>query len=111
MQEASEKLEMFLSEIKKTGASESAGSVHSVTVRLPSGDFSSIEGLTRYSGMARNKVIVNLLQIGLERVLNGLDQETKTSIFDHVVNVFHDLHHDEKGNLTKILEQSKKGEI
>lgn len=111
MQDASKKLEMFLSEIKKTGTSESAGSVHSVTVRLPTSDFSSIEGLARFSGMARNKVIVNLLQVGIEQVLNGLDQETKNSVFDHAKAVIHDLYHDEKGNLTKNLEQSKRGEI
>ena len=105
------KLELFLSEIKKKEAPDAAVAVHSVTVRIPAVDFSSVEGLTRYSGMARNKVIVKLLQVGLEQVLNGLDQETRASIFNQSAGVLHGLYHDEKGNLTKILEQSKKGEI
>lgn len=111
MQEASSKLEMFLAELERKANFESVGSVHAVTVRIPTNDFSQIEGFARYSGMARNKVIVHLLQVGIEQVLKGLGPEVKKPLFEQTVDALRGLYTDEKGDFTKTLEPSSKGEI
>lgn len=104
------KLEMFLAEIQKTGTSESYASVHSVTVRLPSIDFATIEALCRTSGLARNKVIVNLIQVGLDEMWNGVNPEMRDVISDLQGIVLRDLVLDDQGNV-KSLDNAKKGEI
>lgn len=104
------KLEMFLAEIQKTGTSESVGSVHSVTVRLPSVEFATIEALCRTSGLARNKVIVNLIQVALDEMWQGVDPEMRDVIAGLQGIVLRDLVQDDDGNV-KVLENAKQGEI
>lgn len=104
------KLEMFLAEIQKTGTSESVGSVHSVTVRLPSVEFATIEALCRTSGLARNKVIVNLIQVALDEMWQGVDPEMRDVIAGLQGIVLRDLVQDEDGNV-KVLDNAKQGEI
>jgi len=104
------KLEMFLAEIQKTGTSESVGSVHSVTVRLPSVEFATIEALCRTSGLARNKVIVNLIQVALDEMWQGVDPEMRDVIAGLQGIVLRDLVQDDEGNL-KVLDNAKQGEI
>lgn len=104
------KLEMFLAEIQKTGTSESFGSVHSVTVRLPSVDFATIEALCRTSGLARNKVIVNLIQVALDEMWKGVDPEMHDVIAGLQGIVLRDLVQDDQGNI-KALDNAKTGEI
>lgn len=104
------KLEMFLAEIQKTGTSESVGSVHSVTVRLPSIEFATIEALCRTSGLARNKVIVNLIQVALDEMWQGVDPEMRDVISGLQGIVLRDLVMDGDGNI-KVLDNAKQGEI
>ena len=104
------KLEMFLAEIQKTGTSESVGSVHSVTVRLPSVEFATIEALCRTSGLARNKVIVNLIQVALDEMWQGVDPEMRDVIAGLQGIVLRDLVMDGDGNV-KVLDNAKQGEI
>lgn len=104
------KLEMFLAEIQKTGTSESFGTVHSVTVRLPSIEFATIEALCRTSGLARNKVIVNLIQVALDEMWRGVDPETRDVISGLQGIVLRDLVLDGEGNL-KVIDNAKQGEI
>lgn len=104
------KLEMFLAEIQKTGTSESVGSVHSVTVRLPSVEFATIEALCRTSGLARNKVIVNLIQVALDEMWRGVDPEMRDVVAGLQGIVLRDLVQDDEGNI-KVLENAKQGEI
>ena len=104
------RLEMFLAEIQKTGTSETVTSVHSVTVRLGSIEFSTIEALCRTSGLARNKVIVNLIQVAIEEMWKGLDPDMHNVIAGLQGIVLRELTHDEDGNL-KALENAKQGEM
>lgn len=110
MQEAPTKLEMFLAEIQKTGTSESIGSVHSVTVRMPTIEFATIEALCRTSGMARNKVIVNLLQVALDQMWENVHPDMRDVIAGLQRIILSDLVQDDEGNI-KVIENAKKGEI
>lgn len=111
MHDRSTKLGMFLGELERTASYDSAGSVHAVTVRIPTTDFSQIEGFVSYSGMARNKVIVHLIQVGIEQVLKGLGPEIKKPLFEQTVDALRGLYTGEEGNFSKTLEASSKGEI
>ena len=104
------KLDMFLAEIQKTGTSEAIGSVHSVTVRLPSVEFATIEALCRTSGLARNKVIVNLIQVALDDMWQGVEPEMRDVIAGLQGIILRDLVTDDEGNC-KILDNAKEGEI
>lgn len=69
------KMEMFVAEIEKTGISDGRGVVHSVTARIPSLAFATIEALSRAGGMARNKVIVSLLESAIQEMWGELSPE------------------------------------
>lgn len=74
------RLDMILSLLQKTGTSESIGSVHAVSVRLPTVDFSTIEALAAHSGHSRNKIICQLLSFALSAVWDGLDAENQDAV-------------------------------
>jgi hypothetical protein len=74
------KLEMFVSEIQKTGKSSFSGAVNAMTVRVPTCDFARIEALTSHSGMPRNTVICNLLEIALDQVFSELNLENSRAV-------------------------------
>lgn len=96
------KLQMFVAEIQKTGSSEYRGAVHSVTVRIPSFDFCTIEALSRAGGMPRNKVIVNLLESAIQEMWGELSPEMHETVSLLQGTILQDLAADgtaEKGEL------------
>jgi hypothetical protein len=111
LQDSSTKLNIFLAELERTASFDSTGSVHAVTVRIPTTDFSQIEGLVSYSGMARNKVIVHLIQVGIEQVLKGLSPEVKKPLFEQTVDALRGLYIHDEEKFSKTLEVSNKGKI
>jgi hypothetical protein len=110
-QDSSTRLSMFLAELQRTANFDSSSSVHAVTVRIPTSEFSQIEGFVSYSGMARNKVIVHLIQVGIEQVLKELGPEVKKPLFEQTVDALRSMYTDGEGNFSKALEASNKGEI
>lgn len=75
------RLEMAISLFTKTGTSEAMGSVQPISVRIPSIEFVTIEALAEYSGLSKNKVIVQLLEVALDEVFQGLKDEQRAEIF------------------------------
>lgn len=69
------KLEALVALVSKTAKSEAVGSVHPISVRVPSIPFVTIQAVSQHSGMSINKVIVALLDVGLDELWQGLDQE------------------------------------
>ena len=76
------KLDMLIAQIQKTGTSETAGSVHALSVRLPTFVYGSVEALSKYSGMSRNKMIVQLLEVAMEEVFSNLPQGDLEQVCD-----------------------------
>lgn len=74
------KLEMALSLFQRTGTSEGMGSVQAFSVRIPTLEYASIEALAKHSGLSRNKVIVELLQVALDEVWQGLDEDNRMEL-------------------------------
>jgi hypothetical protein len=96
------KMQMFVAEVQKTGISEAVGVVHSVTVRVPSIPFATIEALARAGGMTRNKVIVNLLESAIQEMWSELSPEMHEIVAGLQASIIRDL---------SDSEVSKKGEI
>lgn len=69
------KLEMLVAQVSKTATSEAVGSVHPISVRVPTIPFSTIQAVSQHSGMSMNKVIIALLDVGLDELWKGLPQE------------------------------------
>lgn len=74
------KLEMLVAQVSKTAKSESVGSVHSISVRVPTIPFSTIQAVSQHSGMSMNKVINALLDVGLDELWRALDQDEAEAI-------------------------------
>ncbi len=99
------KLEMAISLFQKLGTSEGVGSVHPVSVRIPTIEFASVQAMAKHSGLSLNKVFVELLQVALDEVWQGLDDDNRMALTQIRSEV-----------LGKLLEpgesqSSKKGEI
>lgn len=76
------KLEMAISLFQKLGSSEAIGSVHPISVRIPTLEFASIQALAKHSGLSVNKVIVELLQVALDEVWQGMNEENRRALVD-----------------------------
>lgn len=96
------KMEMFVAEIQKTGSSEGWGVVHSVTLRIPSVDFATIEALSRAGAMPRNKVIVSLLESAIQEMWSELSPDMHETVSSLQATILQGLSQGE---------MSKKGDI
>lgn len=74
------RLEMAVALFSKQATSEAVGSVHSVSVRVPTIEYYSIEALAKHSGLSRNKVIVQLLEVALDEVWQGMNEDNRQAV-------------------------------
>jgi len=71
------RLDLLLALLQKTGTSEGVGSVHPISVRVPTVEFATIHALSKHSGLSVNKVVIQLLSVSLHEVWNGLTEENR----------------------------------
>jgi hypothetical protein len=74
------KLEMAIGLFQKLGTSEGMGSVHPISVRIPTIEYASIQAMSKHAGISVNKVIVELLQVALDEVWQGLNDENRRNL-------------------------------
>lgn len=72
MTEEISKVDILMSLLQKEGKSESFGLVKGITCRLPVHQYATIEAFSRYSGMSKNKVISELLDVSLDIAVRNL---------------------------------------
>lgn len=100
------KLEMLVDQVSKTATGDAVGSVHPISVRIPSIPYTTIQAISNHSGMSMNKVIVQLLDVALDELWKQLGEADR----DRIAEL-------RSGYLKPILEsmqaqpQSEKGEI
>lgn len=75
------RLEMAIALFTKTATSEGMGSVNALSVRIPTIEYTTIEALAEFSGLSRNKVIVQLLEVALDEVFQGMKDEDRARLF------------------------------
>jgi len=85
------KIDMLMSEFQNQGKSEFRGLVKTISVRIPVADFSSIEAFARHTGMSKNKVIVQLLNVALDTVIPGLDRKNRKAFDQLQIEVMEEL--------------------
>ena len=69
------KLEILTAQVSKTAKSEAIGSVHPISVRLPTILYTTIQAISQHSGMSMNKTIAGLLDVAVDELWSTLPQE------------------------------------
>lgn len=75
------RLEMAIALFTRTATSEMHGGVHARSVRIPTIEHVTIDALAEFSGLSSNKVIVQLLQVALDEVAQGMTGEQRAELF------------------------------
>lgn len=100
------KLETLVDLVSKNATSDAVGSVHPISVRIPSVPFTTLQAIAYHSGMSMNKTIVNLLDVALDVLWQALGEEDRAEISalrsGYLRNVLAEM---------ESQAQSKKGEI
>ena len=68
-------LEHFVGEIQQTGESKFVGTTFPVQTRLQGNIYGLVEALTQRAGTSRNKVVNQLIEVGLEATFDALPEE------------------------------------
>lgn len=76
-------LDEFVSELKQTGTSRYTGVLFPVHTRLQPKLFGLIEALTQHVGTSRNKVVNQLLEVGVEATLSALPDDLVEQLSQH----------------------------
>lgn len=74
------KMEMLVGLVSKSAKSEAMGSVHPISVRIPTIPFTTIQAISKHSGMSMNKTIVWLLDAALDEVMKEISNEDREEI-------------------------------
>lgn len=81
-------LEQAIALFERTGGTESVGSVHALSIRVPTIEYATIEGLARHSGVSRNKVICQLLAVALDEVWQGMSEDNRAGVQAYRSEIF-----------------------
>jgi transaldolase len=103
--EAPTKMDLLVGLVSKSAKSEMHGSVHPISVRIPTIPFTTIQAISKHSGMSMNKTIVSLLEAALDEMWVQLaqdDQDALQQLRSEFIKVFMD------GNLPT---ESVKGQL
>ena len=72
--------QQLAAELQQTGKSQYTGLLFPVPTRLTLNIYSMVEALTHRAGTSRNKLVNQLLETGIEAVMNELDDDAAQQI-------------------------------
>jgi hypothetical protein len=76
-------LRVLVSQLKKNGSrSDKTTSVQSLSLRIPTYDYATIEAIAQHSGVSRNKIVGQLIELALTEVFSALDDDTSSALND-----------------------------
>lgn len=104
------KLDVVLALLDKTGKTEAQTAVHALSVRLPAFDYANVEAMAQHSGLSRNKIICQLLDLALTEVWNALDEENGNAINKLRMKIYQDLVGEDFSGMNA-LPQAEPGEV
>jgi len=90
-------LAQTVSLFSKSGQQEEVGAAKSITTRMPVLVYASIKAISEHSGLSINRVMVQLLRVGLDAVGENLPSEDSAEIDARrrmILMEFADLEHD-----------------
>lgn len=79
-EEPPSKMDVLVGLVSKSVKSEMHGSVHPISVRIPTIPFTTIQAISKHSGMSMNKTIVTLLEAALDEMWAQLDQDDRDAL-------------------------------
>ena len=83
-------VDMFVSEISRSGESQYAGGVFPVQARLQASLYGFVEAFTAKAGTSRNKVLNQLIEIGIEEAMKSLPPDVAAEIRGHAGQIIMD---------------------
>lgn len=84
-------LHMALSLFSKTGSIEEVGSCVSTSIRLPLGTHTDCKAIAQHSGQSLNRVIIQLVLVGLDSVMECLpeaDIKAINRLHSQIINAY-----------------------
>lgn len=75
LNDAPKALDLLVSELKHTGRVQYVGAMFAVPTRLQAHLYGMVEALTNHTGTSRNKVMNQLVEIGIQATLDALPEE------------------------------------
>ena len=84
------KIDIFVSEITRLGKSQYVGAVFTVQARLQAMLYGFVEAFTAKAGTSRNKVLNQLIDIGIEEAMKALPPDVAAEIRGHAGQVIMD---------------------
>lgn len=73
-------LELLVSMVSKQGSFESYGWIQTVSVRMPGHMACTFDAIAEYSGVSRNKVVVQALEVALNQLMVRLSADDRKRI-------------------------------
>ena len=83
-------IDIFVSEITRLGESQYIGAVFPVQARLQAPLYGFVEAFTAKAGTSRNKVLNQLIEIGIEEALKALPSDVAGEIRAHAGKIIMD---------------------
>lgn len=90
-QEEISKADMLVALLQNEGKSEFHGLVKGITVRLPIHQYAAIESFSRHTGMSKNKVVCELLEVAVHTAVSSLDRTNRRAFNKHQSDVLTEL--------------------
>jgi len=69
--------DILMAQLQNEGKSGFSGVVKGITCRLPVHQYSAIEAFSRHTGMSKNKLIVELLEVAVHDAIIALDGKNR----------------------------------
>lgn len=88
--EAPKALDLLVSQLNHSGKSQYTGMLYPVHTRLEAQIYGLIEALTHHAGTSRNKVVNQILEVGLEATLSALSDDLVDDLHRRAGDVVND---------------------
>jgi hypothetical protein len=85
-------LQLLVAEVKKSASSSYHGGYIQVPFRIEFASYTRLEALVKHTGSSRNKIMNDLLRIGIETLAASLDDETIKTLFEIETSITADLY-------------------
>ena len=85
-------LQLLVAEVKKSTSSSYHGGYIQVPFRVEIASYTRLEALVKHTGSSRNKIMNDLLRIGIETLAASLDDETIKTLFEIETSITADLY-------------------
>ena len=82
-------LQQLVSELSHSGKSQYVGILFPVPTRLQANLFGMVEALTHHAGTSRNKLMNQLVEVGIEVTLNALPESVVQQIEEQANSALH----------------------